>query len=141
MITLEQFQAMAKGTIFYIAAGGKANNLVVDRFLTVKDVSVSIEPCSVEKEYRPFILTYSGAMCYTNHLLLGVCCYLTKEEAEEHMLDRAQRKHILAKGRLEKRIVELQQELADYEKSPAKVDYVFLDFSYRTDAPIGGIYD
>ena len=140
MITLEEFRQMERGTVFYIAAGGKANNLVAEKFWDVTQISVSVEPGSYEKEYRPFILTYGGGMCFINHLLLGACCYFTKEEAEQFMQQRANRKHQLTIETTEKQIARLQEQLAKMLTGSATVDYLYLDFSDRTDEPVGGLY-
>ena len=125
MITLEQFQNMERGTIFWICAGGNANNLVGERFHSIKDLD--------RDDDRFMILTYSGGSTYKGHLHSGNGLYLTEEEARSHMARRAKWLHDRYTENLKSRLAKAQRELEEHLNiTEPKQDYVFLD---RTDTP------
>lgn len=125
MITLEQFKQMEKGTIFYVCAGGRANNLVAERFHSVHELPKRETDTSM-------ILTYCGGMSFIGHLNAGNGCYLTEEEAREHMAKRAKWLHDRHTESLKIRLAKAQKELEEQLDSEPTIDYVYLD---RTDEP------
>lgn len=125
MITLEQFQQMERGTIFYICAGGNANNLVVERFHSLKDLQ--------RGEDSVMVLTYGGGSTFQGHLHGGNGLYLTEEEARNHMAKRAKWLHDRQTENLKSRLAKAQRELEEHlNKTEPTQNYVFLD---RTDIP------
>lgn len=133
MITLEQFKEMEKGTIIYIAAGGRANNLVVDRFHSVHEVPQ-------RETDTTMILTYAGGMSFVGHLNAGNGVYLIEEEARATMSKRAKMKHDHRTDNLKAQIANLQRDLEIHLDSEPVEDYTFID---RTDTPEpeGWLYD
>ncbi len=133
MITLEQFKQMEKGTIIYICAGGRANNLVVDRFHSVHELPKRGTDATM-------ILTYAGGMSFIGHLNAGNGVYLTEQEAREHMAKRAKWLHDRQTENLKARVFNLQAELEEHLDSDPELDYVYLDRS-DTPEPEGWWYD
>lgn len=125
MITLEQFEQMEKGTVIYICAGGRANNLVVDRFHSIHELPK-------RETDTTMILTYAGGMSFIGHMNSGNGVYLTEQEAREHMNKRAKWLHDRRTESLKAQIANLQRDLDKHLDSDPIVDYVYLD---RTDIP------
>lgn len=124
MITLEQFQNMERGTIFYVCCGGNANNLVVERFHSLKNLD--------RGEDSVMVLTYCGGSTFQGHLHGGNGLYLNEEEAKEHMAKRAKWIHDRRTENLKSMLLNLQADLDKHLDSEPKLDYVYLD---RTDEP------
>ena len=133
MITLEQFQHMERGTIIYICAGGRANNLVVDRFHSVHENKKRGTDTTM-------ILTYAGGMSFIGHMNSGNGVYLTEEEAREHMRNRAKWLHDIKTENLKAKIANLQYELDKHLDSDPTIDYVYLDRRAEPE-PEGWWYD
>jgi len=125
MITLEEFKQMEKGTVIYICAGGRANNLVVDIFHSVHEIPQ-------RETDTAMILTYSGGMSFFGHLNAGNGVYLTEEEAREHMHNRAKWLHDRQTENLKSRVANAKMDLEKHLDSDPTIDYVYLD---RTDTP------
>lgn len=125
MITLEEFKKMEKGTILYICAGGRANNLVVDIFHSVHELPK-------RETDTTMILTFAGGMSFIGHLNSGNGVYLTEVEARDHMAKRAKWLHDRKTENLKAQIANLQRDLDKHLDSDPILDYVYLD---RTDVP------
>lgn len=125
MISLEQFQSMEKGTIFYVCAGGRADNLVVERFHSVHEIPKRGTDTTM-------ILTYCGGMSFIGHLNSGNGCYLNEDEARGHMERRAKWLHDHMTESLKSRLAKAERELDEHLNSDPILDYVYLE---RTDVP------
>lgn len=134
MITLEQFQNMERGTIFYVCAGGRANNLVVERFHSVHELPK-------RETDTTMILTYCGGMSFIGHLNAGNGCYLTEAEAIGHMARRAKWLHDRETENLKGCVAKAQRKLEEHlSKTEPTQDYVFLDRTNNPE-PEGWWYD
>lgn len=123
MITLDEFKNMEKGTIFYVAAGGRANNLVKEKF-------VEIEECETYRGLQYFIKVVRGVRNFESTYDCGRCCYMTLNEAKEAMWKRHIVKGELLEKKLHSQINELQRQLNEIKVNGyGEPDYVYLDCS------------
>lgn len=133
MITLEQFKEMEKGTIFWVCAGGNANNLVGERFHSVAEVEERQTDTTI-------ILTYSGGSAFQTFLHNGDGLFLDKELAVEYMTRRAKHLHDRRTESLKTQIKKLQLTLDDHLNSEPTTDYTFIDMTDIPE-PEGWLYD
>lgn len=120
MITLEQFKSMEKGTIFYVCAGGNANNLVVERFHSL---------VFFPEHNRYTVMTFGGGSDFERFLHSGNGLFLDKAEAISHMERRAKWLHDKQTENLKSRLHQAKVALEEHLNSEAKADYIFLDHS------------
>lgn len=133
MISLQEFKEMEKGTLFYVCNGGNANNMVTERFLSVRYVGEG-------ENRRPCIFTFGGATDFDTFMKGGECCYLKEEDAIKHMDNRSRHNYHLKGESLKRQAIAAQERVEEHYAEVVLAPYTVLDHS-DLEEPDMGWYD